>query len=148
MEGSSRIQHPHQGGADLGGQPDALTFAAGQCARAAAQRQVFQPHRVQKAKPGTDLLEDLIGNALLLFGEGQVLHELQRLSDRQLAEVVDGQAAHRDGQHFRAQSFSAAGGAGAVAHAILQLPAHAVGLGLLITALQIADNAFKGLLDD
>ena len=38
------VQHPHEGGADLGGQPNPLALAAGQGARLAAEGQIGQPH--------------------------------------------------------------------------------------------------------
>ena len=38
------IQHPHQAGTNLGGQPDPLALAAGKGTGAAGQRQVIEPH--------------------------------------------------------------------------------------------------------
>ena len=50
------IQHPHQGGANLSRQANALGLAAGQGARRPGQGQVSQAHIRQEAQPGVDLL--------------------------------------------------------------------------------------------
>ena len=50
------IEDPHQGRADLGGQADALALAAGEGSGGAAEGQVPQAHRLQKAQAGLDLL--------------------------------------------------------------------------------------------
>ena len=50
------VQHAHQRGADLGGQADALALPAGQGARGPGQGEVLQPHALQKAQPGLNLL--------------------------------------------------------------------------------------------
>ena len=71
------IQHSHQRGADLGGQPDALALAAGQAGGAAGQGQVLEPHRPQEAQPLPDLLQDPLGDAHLGLSQGQLIHELQ-----------------------------------------------------------------------
>ena len=92
------IQHPHEGGADLGGQPDALALAAGQGARLTAEGQVLEPYRAQEAQPGADLLQDLVGDHHLGVGEGDGVEEGQRLVHRLFTEVVDGDAAHRHRQ--------------------------------------------------
>ena len=86
------IQHAHEGGADLGGQADALALPAGEGAGGAGQSQVLQAHALQETKPGLDLLEDGGGDHLLPVGEGQSVHELQGLGDGLVAELADVQA--------------------------------------------------------
>ncbi len=81
------VQHAHQSGADLGGQPDALRLAAGERARRAGEGQVAQPHVVQKAQPRVDLLEDLRGDHGLLLGEGQALEELPGVPHGQVGDL-------------------------------------------------------------
>ena len=139
------IEHPHEGGADLGGQADALALAAGEGGRRPAQGQVLQPHALEEAQPVLDLLEDALGDAHLLLAQLQVLDEVQGLGHRLAAEVVDVDAPHRDRQGLLPQPLAAAVGAGALAHALLQLPAHGVALGLLVAALQVVDDALEGL---
>ncbi len=56
------IEHPHEGGADLGGQADALALAAGEGGRGPAQGQVLEAHRLEEAQAVLDLLEDALGN--------------------------------------------------------------------------------------
>ena len=139
------IQHPHQRGADLGGQPDALALAAGQGACLTGQGQVLQTHRPQEAQPGADFLEDLVGDHALGLGEGDGIQKCQGLVHRLLAELVDGAAPHGDRQGFPLEPFALTGGAGALAHALLNLPLHGVGLGLPVAALQVVYDALKGL---
>ena len=140
------IQHPHQGGADLGGQADALALPAGQSARLPGQREVLQPHRAQKAQAVFDLLQNLGGDHGLGGIQLQMLHKVQGIADALAAIAVDVQPAHGDGQGLPLQPAAPAGGAGALAHALLQLPLHAVRLGLPIAALQIVHDALKGLI--
>ena len=45
------VEHAHQTGADLRGEPDALGLAAGERGRAAAEGQVVEPDVAQEAKP-------------------------------------------------------------------------------------------------
>ncbi len=56
------VQHAHQPGADLGGQPDPLRLAAGQRGRRPVQRQVVEADVEQEPQPGVDLLEDAPGD--------------------------------------------------------------------------------------
>ena len=139
------IEDPHEGGADLGGQADALALAAREGPGGPAEGEVLEPHRLEKAQAALDLLEDALGDEQLLGRELQPAYEVQGLGHRHLTEVVDADAAHGDGQGLFPQSLAAAVGAGALGHAVLQLPAHGVGLGLPIAALQIVDHALKGL---
>ena len=81
------IEHPHQGGADLGGQPDALALAAGQGSRPAGEGQVPQAHALQKAQPLPDLLEDGGADHLVPLGNLGVADEIQLLIDALVAEV-------------------------------------------------------------
>ena len=132
------IQHPHEGGADLSGQPDALALAAGEGARLPGEGEVLQPHRLEEPQPVFDLLQDLGGDHGLGLVQDQLLHKIQGLGDALAAEAVDIQAAHRDGQRLLFQPPPLAGGTGALGHALLQLPLHGVGLGLPVAALQVA----------
>ena len=45
------VEHAHEPGADLGGQPDALGLAAGERGRGPLQREVVQAHVHQEAQP-------------------------------------------------------------------------------------------------
>ena len=56
------IKDPHQLGADLGGQPDALSFTAGQGGRGSIEGQVIQSHIDQKFQAVIDLFQDPTGD--------------------------------------------------------------------------------------
>ena len=58
---------------------------------------------------------------------------------------MDGAAPHGDGQGLPLEPLSLALGAGALAHALLDLPLHGVRLGFPVAALQVVDNALEGL---
>ena len=62
-----------------------------------------------------------------------------------MAEFVDVQPAHGDGQGLLFQPPAPAGGTGALAHAVLQLFSGGLGLGLLEAPLHVVEDAFKGL---
>ena len=59
------VEHAHEAGADLGGQPDALRLAAGQRGRGPVEREVVEPDVEQEAQPLLDLLEHPLGDLAL-----------------------------------------------------------------------------------
>ena len=59
------VEDVHEFGANLGGQADALAFAAGEGPRGPVQREVIQAHIQHKAHPVVEFLEDIAGNAAL-----------------------------------------------------------------------------------
>ena len=73
------VEHAHEAGADLGGQPDALGFAAGQRAGRAFQVQVLQADVEQEGQAGLDLLEDLVRDLGFAAGEDEVVQEVRRI---------------------------------------------------------------------
>ena len=139
------IQHAHEAAADLGGQTDTLALAAGQGARRAGEGQIAQTHGLQKAQAGVDLLQDLGGDDLLVAGQVQMVEKGQGVVHRQGSGVVDGLAAHGDGQRLRPQALTLAGRAGTGGHQALDLLLAGIGLGLLIPALQVVADALEGL---
>ena len=66
------VEDAHEGGADLGGQADALGLAAGEAARGAVQGEVVQAHVHQEGEARADLLQDLGGNGPLPLVQGGV----------------------------------------------------------------------------
>ena len=109
------VEHAHEPGADLGGEPDALALA--------------------------DLLHDGQGDNRRLAREVQPLEERQRLGRRHLRDVVDGLVVHRDREDLRLQALAAAGLAGHRGEIGRQLLALGVGLGLGIAALHRGEHA-------
>ncbi len=140
------IQHPHQGGTDLGCQPDALAFAAGQGAGGPGEGQITQSHVRQELEPGLDLLDDLLGDHGHIAFQLKIFHKFQAVPDAHAAEVHNADAAHchRPG-HVR-QPVPAALGAGGGGHALLQFLPGGIGLGLLIAPGDIIENPLEGLL--
>ena len=51
------VEHADEARADLGGEPDALRFTAGQGVRGAAQREIVEADRGEEAEPLAHLLE-------------------------------------------------------------------------------------------
>ena len=139
------IQHTHEGRADLRGQPDALALAAGEGACLPAQGQVGQAHALQKGQAGADLLQDLLGDLGLGLGQRELVDEGDGVRLGLVAEFVDVQPAHGDGQRLLFQPPAPAGGAGTLAHAVLQLFSGGLGLGLLEAPLHVVEDALKGL---
>ena len=138
------VQHPHQRGADLCGQPDALGLAAGKGARAAGEGQVRKPHVLQKLQPGIDLLQNLPGDEGLFFRQLQVFQKLPCGGNGQIAELGDVHAPDGDGQHLPLQPLPAAFRTGSVAHEGFVHGLHGIGTGLPIAPLQTGDNALEG----
>ncbi len=69
------IQDSHETGADLGGQPDPLPFAARKGCRSAIQGQVIQAHVYQKFQAVVDFLEDAAGDLALAGGQIQPVNQ-------------------------------------------------------------------------
>lgn len=95
------VQHAHQTGADLRGQPDALGLPAGQRGSVPGQGQIVQPHICQKLEAVLHLPEDLIGNLRFLFRELHVIEKVEELRHRHIRHLRDVPAAHAEGQTFR-----------------------------------------------
>src|SRR3972149_2499609 len=123
------------GGADLGGQSDALDLAAGQCAGAAVQGEVVHAYVAQKDQARAYLLEDLMGVGASAFREGgifggQPLSPVKRLYDAHLGDAMDVEAVHGDRQGLRLEPCALTDGAGGFRHVPLDLLARVVGIGL------------------
>ena len=97
------VEHPHQAGADLRREPDALRFAARERAGAAIEIQVVEADAEQQLEPRPNLLQHLAS------GIGAAPCRLDRPEKRvqfvevQLADVVDRLAADGEEQAGRAQ---------------------------------------------
>ena len=59
------VEHAHQTGTDLGGEPDPLRLAAGQRRRRSVEREVVETHVEQEPQPLLDLLEHALGDLAL-----------------------------------------------------------------------------------
>ena len=142
------VEHAHQAGPDLGGQPDPLRLATGERGRPAVQREVVEPDLDHEVEAPADLLQDLARDHLLAIakrglGAGQPRRPLLRFDDAHArhvdhVELVD---RHRPGLRLQPRSF--AGRAGVCGHVAFDLVAHVVGVGLLVAALQVRDAALE-----
>ena len=139
------VQHAHEGRADLGGEPDALAFAAGEGGRAAVQRQVVESHVHHEPEALADLLQDALRDGRFLLGERQVREELQRPLHAHLRDVVDVQPRHLDRERFLPEPAPVAVRAGLVVHVLLHLPLGDEGVGLVVPPLEIGDDPLEGL---
>ena len=140
------IQHPHQAGADLGGQADPLALAAGEGPRAAAEGQIAQAHGLEEPQPGLDLLQDPVCDQVLLVRQLQPVHPLELVHHGHPGQGVDVLVPHGHRQGLLLQPLSLTGGTGALGHQLLQLPLAGIGLGLLVAALHVVADALKGLI--
>ena len=142
------VEHAHQTGADLGGQPDALRLTAGQRARGPAQRQIVQSYIEQEAQPGLHLLEHLPGDRRLTVTQGEFVEELRAVRDGQLAHLGDGLLAvlaggQGDGEDLGLEPGAVALRARNVAHEALVAFLHQLRVGLLHASLQERHHAFE-----
>ncbi len=164
------IKNASQARSDLGGQPDALALAAGERGRRAAQRQVAQPHRVQKLKPLNHLALQSIGYEPVPAGEVHGARRRQRPLQREPSEVGDGHITSRVGalrrlgvifllvhgrvqgcrghgqrhrQRLRTEPRAMAGGALGGRHKAHHVLAIGLGLRLLHVVAQVAEDAMK-----
>ena len=140
------IQHAHQGGTDLGSQPDSLALAAGESTGRAGKGQIAEAHIRQELEPGLDLLHDLLRNHRHIALQLQFIHKLQLVLDAHGAEFHDAHAAYGDSPGNVRKPLAAALGTGGGGHTFLQLLPGGVGLRLLIAAGNIVQNALPGLL--
>ena len=63
------VEDAAEAAADLGGEADALAFAAGQGARRAVEVEIVEPDVVEEAEALVDLLQDRAGDFLVLGGQ-------------------------------------------------------------------------------
>ena len=110
------IEHATQPRADLRGQADALTLAAGERGGVAVQRKISQSDGAEELQPLGDLAADALGHQRLACREAEVDGRRQSAIQRQGSEVGDGQAADLHSQRLRAQAFAAADRAGRGGH--------------------------------
>ena len=115
------VEDPHEGRADLGGEPDPLPLAAGEGAGGPVQGEVVEPHVDEEGEPFADLLEDPAGDLLLLGGQSEGAEEGQGVGDGQGRHVADVPSPHGDEERLLFQPRPVAGGAGHDVHVLFQL---------------------------
>ena len=144
------IHHTGQARTNLAGQANALRFAAAQCLGATIQAQVVQAHVVQKLQAQANLAHHLGRNLPLGAVHAQGAEVGIGLAQRAVADLKNrtGLIAFADldvaGLGAQARATTLRAGLGA-AHA-RQVFAYQVGVGLLVAALHIGDDALEGVL--
>ena len=131
-------------GADLGGQPDALAFPAGQGAGGPVQGEVVQAYFLQKPEALGDLLEEPAGDLDLAGAEVQRDEPAQGPGHGEAGDFTDVGAVQAHRQGLPAQARPAAIRAGAHPHVLLDLFPHQGGVGLFVALLEDGDDAGKG----
>jgi hypothetical protein len=117
------VEHAGQARADLGGEPDALAFAARERAGVAAERQVFEAHIVQE--PSRSRISFRMARAISFFcsaelgGHGLAPGSASRIDICTTSPTCS--ARDLDRQRLRPQAVAAAGAAGAVVLVALEL---------------------------
>ena len=143
------VEHAHERGADLRGQPDALRFAAGERRRGAREREILQADALQKTETAADLFEDASGDHRLHIGQLRFerVKEAQTLRYGEIAELGDIHSADGDGENFLPETAAAAVRAGRFRHALLDLRAHGRALRFAVTSFEIVRHALKRLVE-
>ena len=137
------VEHADERRADLGGEADALGFAARQRGRGPPQREVAHADVGQKAQPFSDLLDHPAADEALGVGHGQRLQKDERLADAHESELGDVALADRDREAGRLETGAVALLARALAHVLLDLLADEVGFGLGVAPPQVGEDAVE-----
>ena len=137
------VEDADEAGADLGREPDPLRLAAGERRRAALERQVADPDRVEEPQPLADLADDQPRDRALGLGQLERLDPLQRPPRRELRVLVDVQPADGDREALRPQPRAAARRARPQRHQRLDPLARGLRVGVLVAALEAVEHALE-----
>jgi hypothetical protein len=130
------VEHPDQLRADLGGEPDALRFAARQAVGGARQGQISEPDVEQELQSGAHFLEDQAADDLLIAAQLEQREERQRFVDRQIADAADVTPTDAHPQALRPQPLAVALRTILERHERLDPLADVLALGLTVAAHQ------------
>ncbi len=137
------IQHPGEGAANLGGQPDALALAARKAGRGPGQGEVAKAHALQKSQPLVYFLQHPVANQMLPFTQLQPFEKLKGLHHAFGRESADVGATHRHRQAGGVQAQAVAVGAFHPPHREGNLLAHPLAVALTEAAFQVRNHPFK-----
>ena len=142
------IEHAGQAGANLAGEADALAFTAGQRARSAAERQVFEADIIEEVEPVIDLFQDTPGNFILLLGQRLVdrCEPFMCLFDGKDRRVRNVETVDLYRQRFGLQAFAATSRAGCSCLEFRDLVAHPLAVGFAIAAFKVWNDALERFL--
>ena len=107
------VEHVDELRANLCSQTDALALTARECCRLAVEREIVKAHVEKKRHAGAQLLDDLVGNALLAFFEMilDLIEPVAQQVDVEIADLTDVLVPNAIGEGFLLQSFAVADGA-------------------------------------
>jgi hypothetical protein len=131
------------GGADLGGEADALAFAAGERGGVAVEREVGEADGAEEFEALDDLAADAFGDEGFAGGEVRLMAAERRAVERERGEVGDGEAADFDGERLGAQALAAADGAGRGGHVVHHVLAIAVAAGFFDAVAEEGEDAVE-----
>ena len=108
------VAHPRQARAQLRRQADALCLATRERRGGTVQRQIAQPHLLQKAQTATQLGHDVAGDVRLPAGERHAFHEVRHRIHRAGGERMDRPVgkAHRARHRVQPRALAARAGFG------------------------------------
>src|SRR5262249_10116555 len=134
--------HPHQAGADLGGEADALGLAAGERAGAAIEAEVVEPDAEQQFQTAAHLAQNVAAGIGAAAGGVDPAQEGGQLVEMKLPDLVEIFALDGEEQAGGADPGSAAIGAGVLDHDLVEPGFHAgAGFAALAVAAVVALDA-------
>ena len=137
------VQHAHERGADLRGQPDPLRLPAGERGGGAVHREVADADVLQELQPLGDLAQDQPRDVAVGLGELHLIQPLDRAPRGERAEVLDPRAPHEHRARLRPQPRAPAHRAGPQRHVLLQFLLHPLGLGFAVALFEVGDQPAK-----
>ena len=157
--------------ADLGGETDALAFAAGKGGGGAVEAQVAQADRVEEFEALDDFFLEAVGDEAVAADEGHGAGAGEGSLEREVGEVGDGELegpivglsvegvgssltarvpmrsgaadGNGDGERLGAEAAALAAGAGAGGHVLHHVVAVAVGFGFFEVGAQVGEDAME-----
>ena len=109
----------------------------------AVEREVVQADVDEEAQPLVDLLQDPLGDRLVPVAERHLPQEVGAFADRHRGDLGDRLPLHGHREHDRLQAGALTGRAGHLAHVALEALPAAVGLRLLVPALDEGHHALE-----
>ena len=106
------VEHVDELRANLCSQTDALALTARECCRLAVEREIVKAHVEEERHAGPQLLDDLVGNALLAFFEMilDLVEPVAQQVDVEVTDLADVLFPDTIGKGFFFQPFAMAGG--------------------------------------
>src|SRR5690606_30450864 len=146
MEADARlvqhVDHARELRSHLAGEANALGFTAGQTGPGAVEREVAEPHAIQKAQPALDFFQHLAGDLAGGALELEVFEELPAIPHGHAPQARHGLPTDAYGGAFRAKPRATARGTLRRAHELLIEGLGALGFALGETPHHARDDAF------